>query len=264
MRNFINELLHKEKIEYFGILPMSEVKIINQSLYERSFVSFVPKSVIIVLVPYYVGEFDDRNISRYAVARDYHLYFRSLYARIEKCLEEAFPGHSFKGFADHSPIGETYAASKCGLGVIGDMFQLINQKYGSYTFIGEIFTDAEFECYDTVPATFCDHCGACRNACPCEGGCLSEITQKKGELSEDEKKLILDNGSFWGCDICREVCPLNTSIEVTPIDFFRTDLIPMLTTELVEEMGKDQFSERAYAWRGKKTILRNLDLKKDK
>lgn len=264
MRNYICDLLKKEKIEYFGILPMNEVKIINQPLFDRSFVDFTPKSVIMLLVPYYAGEFESRNISRYAVARDYHLYFKGLYSRMENDLKAAFPDYSFKGFADHSPIGETYAAAKCGLGIVGDMFQLINEKYGAYTFIGEIFTDAEFDLYDLHSVEFCNHCGACRNACPCVDACLSDITQRKGELTDSEKALILKSGCFWGCDVCREACPINSSPIITPIDFFKHDLTPYVTPELIESMSKEEFSSRAYSWRGKKTIIRNLELKKDK
>ena len=263
MRNYIKKLLEKEKIEYFGILPLSECKIINEKLYERSFIDFKPKSVIMLLVPYYAGEYENRNISRYAVPKDYHLYFKGLYSRIVPSLKDAFPQYSFKGFSDHSPIGETYAASKCGLGVIGDMFQLINEKYGSYTFLGEIFTDAELDRDDLRAPTFCNHCGACRSACPCHDGCLSEITQKKGELNDYEKKIITENGSYWGCDICRESCPLNARPAITPIDFFKTDLTPVVTAELIENMTKEEFSCRAYSWRGKKTILRNLELGKN-
>lgn len=264
MKNYINDLLENEKIEYFGILPLSEVRIINEGLYERSFADFTPKSVIMLLVPYYAGEFDGRNISRYAVPRDYHLYFKDLYSRLECSFKKKYPQYSFKGFADHSPIGETYAAAKCGLGVVGDMFQLINEKYGSYTFIGEIFTDAEFDSCDLMDVEFCNHCGACKNACPCEDGCLSEITQKKGSLTEDDEKLILASGCFWGCDICREVCPMNGSPVITPIEFFKKDLTPCLTSEIIENMSKEEFSSRAYSWRGKKTILRNLGLDNSK
>ncbi len=263
MKNLIYELLKKENIEYFGILPMNEVKIINEGLYKRSFEDFTPKSVIMLLVPYYAGEFEGRNVSRYAVPRDYHLYFKGLYSRLELKLKSEFPVNSFKGFADHSPIGETYAAAKCGLGVVGDLFQLINEKYGAYTFIGEIFTDAEFDSYDLTEVQFCNHCGACKNACPCENACLSDITQRKGELTEDEKNLILESGCFWGCDICREACLMNSSPLITPINFFKENLTPRISVELIENMSKEEFNSRAYSWRGKKTIIRNLELKNE-
>jgi aromatic ring-opening dioxygenase LigB subunit len=46
----------------------------------------------------------------------------------------------------------------------------------------------------------------------------------------------------------------------TPIEFFKTDRIVHLTTAQVEAMDKAAFRERAFAWRGKKTILRNLEI----
>ena len=187
---------------------------------------------------------------------------KELYSRLIERLKTEFHQYSFSGFADHSPIGETYAAAKCGLGVVGDMFQLINEKYGAYTFIGEIFTDAEFENYDINDVGFCSHCGECKKACPCDSGCLSEITQRKGELSETEKKLITESGYYWGCDICREACPMNSHPLVTPIDFFKENLLPYVSSELIDGMSKDEFASRAYAWRGKKTILRNLEFVK--
>lgn len=260
MKSYISQLLGNEKIEYFGILPLNECKVINPRLYERTFESWTPKSVIVLLVPYYSGAHKGRNISLYAVPRDYHLFFKGLYSRVEKELTRVFPNNHFKGLSDHSPISEVAAAAKCGLGVIGDKYQLINDKYGSYTFIGEIYTDAEFPDYDTVNISYCSHCGACREACPIKGGCLSEITQKKGVLSAEDELLMIQNKTLWGCDICREVCPMNTDPEITPIEFFRTDLIPVLDRKTIEGMTKEQFSSRAYSWRGKKTILRNIEL----
>ncbi len=260
MKSYISQLLSNEKIEYFGILPLNECRVINPRLYERTFESWTPKSVIVMLVPYYSGEYKGRNISLYAVPRDYHLYFKELYSRIEEDLKRVFPEYHFKGFADHSPINEVYAAAKCGLGVIGDKYQLINGKYGSYTFIGEIYTDAEFPEYDTRDIEYCSHCGECTSVCPTKDGCLSEITQKKGELSAEEKQLMLKHRTLWGCDICREVCPMNKDVEITPIEFFRTELIPVLDKQTLENMDKEQFLSRAYSWRGKNTILRNIEL----
>jgi epoxyqueuosine reductase QueG len=186
-----------------------------------------------------------------------------MYSRVEKRLEEAFACYTFKGFSDHSPIAETYPASMAGLGVIGDMYQLINEKYGSHVFIGEIFTDLELESYDTVEPTFCTHCGACREACPSAENCLSGITQKKGELSEKEIALIRASGIVWGCDVCRTVCPLNRNVALTPIEFFRSDLTERVTEETIASMSKEEFKQRAYSWRGKNTILRNIMLLSD-
>ena len=260
MRKLLNAILEKEKIEYFGIIPFDRCKVINHDLYDRSFADWKPKSVIMMLAPYYSGEYEDRNISLYAASRDYHLYFKELYERIGSVLTDAYPTRNFAMFSDHSPISEIYAAAKAGLGVVGDKFQLINEKYGSYTFIGEIFTDAEFDAYDLHEVAFCSHCGNCSEACPMEDGCLSELTQRKGELNEDEAELIRINGTAWGCDLCRTSCPMNRDACQTPIEFFRESLITHLTSEEVNAMTKAEFRERAFAWRGKATILRNLKI----
>jgi ribosome-binding ATPase YchF (GTP1/OBG family) len=70
----------------------------------------------------------------------------------------------------------------------------INERLGSYFFIGYVVTDCEFE-EDSENNSKCAGCGKCISACPlgalgdsfCEEKCLSYITQKKGELSEEEK-----------------------------------------------------------------------------
>jgi epoxyqueuosine reductase len=253
-------LLAEEKIEYCGILPFTECKVINPALLQRACADWEPRSALIMAIPYYTGEYERRNVSLYAVAKDYHLYFRGLYARLEEKLAELFPNYHFKGFADHSPIGETGAAAKAGLGVIGDKFQLITHDYGSHVFLGEILTDAIFDEYDTTEVRFCSHCGACQKACPVENGCLSEMTQRKGELDEETKRLIGQTGIAWGCDLCRTSCPMNRNVKDTPIDFFRENLTPVITSDDIQTMTKSEFQERAYSWRGRNTILRNIKI----
>ena len=260
MNTIIKELLSKEKIEFFGILPFSACRLLRPELLARECVGWEAKSAIVFLVPYYSGEYPERNVSLYVVPRDYHLYFRELYARTEAELKERFPNHHFRGFADHSPIGEVGAAAKAGLGVIGDKCQLINEKYGTYTFIGEILTDLVFEEYDLHTVGFCSHCGACTRACPAPDDCLSDRTQRKGELSEETAALIRKTGIAWGCDLCQTSCPRNRSVPLTPIDFFREELTPRPSADEVEKMPKAEFLTRAYSWRGRKTILRNLNI----
>ena len=64
----------------------------------------------------------------------------------------------------------------------------------------------------------------------------------------------------WGCDVCQEVCPHNLLPRLTPIELFKEGRIDCLTEELVEGMTKEEFASRAFAWRGKKTVLRNLKI----
>ncbi len=264
MDNYIDSLMISEQIDCYGIIPFSECKIINRPLLERTLGCATPKSVIMLLIPYYNGEYEQRNVSLYAVPRDYHAYFKGLYSRLIPNLTEHFSGASFFGFSDHSPIGEVEAAARAGLGVIGDKFQLINEKYGSYTFIGEIITDLEFDHYTTSEIGLCNHCGSCSRACPADDECLSDLTQRKGDLSTKTKQLIKKTGIAWGCDICRTSCPMNRKIAKTPIDFFKKDLTPRVLSNEIMNMTKNEFLLRAYSWRGRKTILRNLSVLEEK
>ena len=58
------------------------------------------------------------------------------------------------------------AAAVCGLGRAGDSGHLIAPKLGPFLRMAFIVTDAPLVCDPPFGATLCDHCGACRNACP--------------------------------------------------------------------------------------------------
>ena len=116
----------------------------------------------------------------------------------------------------------------------------------------------------------CLHCGAYKKSCPTacivprEEGidkrrvCLSAITQKKGELTDEELALILKNGSVWGCDACQKACPYTKKAASSPIDFFNENVISCLTVKTLENMTDEEFNSRPFAWRGKETIQRNV------
>ena len=265
MKEKIKECLLGQNIEYFSILSYSETREINQRIIERE--GFAPKSVIIYLLPYYAGECD--NLSRYAASRDYHLAIAEINTALSTLIKNHFPDANVKGYGDHSPIDERHAALIGGLGVSGDNGLIINKKYGSYVFIGDIITDIDPDLLGAdSPCEIgsCDHCGACKRACPTgilrgEGSdCLSAITQRKGELTDDEKQLMIKHNTLWGCDLCQSSCPYNRNPGITPLEFFHRDRIPHLTREILDNMSDEEFGERAFAWRKRKTVERNLDI----
>jgi epoxyqueuosine reductase QueG len=73
--------------------------------------------------------------------------------------------------------------------------------------------------------------------------------------------VVLSRKIRWGCDTCQDVCPMNKNPAITPISFFHKDIISVLTSEVINSMTDEEFSQRAYSWRGKNTILRNLEHK---
>ena len=270
----LTHLFAEEGIHTVAPLPFSICRVTNARLYEKQ--GMTPLSVLVFLIPYFAIRPD--NFSAYAAAEDYHFYAEGLYARLLEKMKVLFPDGEFLGFADHSPIDERDAAIRAGLGVYGKNRLLLSRKYGSYQFIGEILSTLPPEQFGNVsvsPFTFCIGCNACLSACPTgilrgeSTECLSAITQKKGELSDEEKDLLRSVGTAWGCDECQRVCPytkeaLFKGTAYTAIPFFKENLITHLDTKTVEEMDDEAFARRAFAWRGRKTVLRNTHVLEEK
>ena len=265
MLEFVKSELIKKNIDLVSCLHLEECEITRPYLLEKADIE--NGSVIIFAVPYYTGNNEKKNISSYAIPRDYHLFFKKLFDDIIGALKEKFPSNKFVGFTDHSPINEIKAAAMSGLGVIGKNHLLLTEKYSSFVFIGEIVTDARL-ISNAKAIKSCINCNQCVNACPVALNtqkCLSSITQKKGELSEDEVALIKKHGCAWGCDICQNVCPYTQKAKskgtiYSKIEFFNKDRTPYLNESIIDMMNEEEFSLRAYSWRGKNTIMRNLKI----
>ena len=259
-------------------IPLSCCKPAKTYLLERAGIPFETGTAILFAVPYVMAEDardPSRNLSLYAVPRDYHGYMQGLAREIVPVLADRFPSHRFSLFADHSPICEVNAAARAGLGVLGLNGLLITPAYGSFVFIGEIVTDASYEDVAHCPRpTFpaeppsCERCGACLRACPtgCAASrdrseCLSALTQKKGTLTPEESERIRQSRLVWGCDACQLACPhnrrvLNGGVD-TPIRYFREARLSRVDTARLDAMTDEEFSARAYAWRGRAVIRRN-------
>lgn len=277
------------KIKYAAPVPLSLCRINKRYLLEREGIG-EDGSALLFLMPYYKRASFGGNVSMYAAARDYHLFFKlladDLIPRLRACIREACgwteSGTKFAAYADHSPISEMYAAAIAGLGVLGENGLLINDEYSSFCFIGGIYSSiahtewgelvAEAKIPDKYELSHCKKCGACAAACPaaCIGGdlsrCRSYITQKK-RLDAGDAEIIKDAGYVWGCDICQNVCPVTRSAETagtleSPIDFFGENTIPNLTTEILDDLVlSGEFEKRAFSWRGADVIMRNLKIK---
>ena len=222
------------------------------------------KSVIVSAFPYEVNEQKERNISFYASVPDYHNVVKAYLDEIIKELSEKF-SFNFVAFVDNSPIREVDAGVKAGIGVKGKNSLLINKKYGSFVFLGTIVTDMELKVTEKKDKT-CLNCDFCKKACPSgcisDGGvkenlCLSKITQKKGELSEEEKALVKENSLLWGCDVCQTVCPMNKKREKTPIKEFNLSGKTFLNKE---DLTKEEIKDKPYGFRGEKPLLRNYEI----
>ena len=151
--------------------------------------------------------------------------------------------------------------------MIGMHGLLITEKYSSFVFIGSIITDMEVA-GQSYEIKNCEGCALCKTKCPTslnKSECLSAVTQKKGDLTQQEETLIKAHCTAWGCDICQRVCPhtkkaIKNGTISSPVEFFKRARLPSPTYEDIFNMSDREFSERAYSWRGRAVILRNLKL----
>jgi epoxyqueuosine reductase len=155
-------------------------------------------------------------ISIYAQGADYHdvikAKLRQLAARIQSLTTT-----DVKIFVDTAPVMEKPLAARAGLGWQGKHTNLVSREFGSWLFIGSIFTSAELE--PDAPEE--DHCGACRRCidlCPTGAltapyridarACISYLTiEHKGHIAPRFREQM--GNRVFGCDDCLAVCPWN-------------------------------------------------------
>lgn len=190
---------------------------------------------------------------------DYHILVRDKLLNIESYLLDK--GYSSKIFVDNNALDERMLAYNAGLGFYGKNNLLINEKLGSYFFIGVLLTDAVIES-DKIIESKCGDCGLCVNVCPFkainENGilnankCMSYINQKK---TLDEEFISGFDNCIYGCDRCISVCPYNKNVDV---------INGLHEPDEILNMSDDEYSKiyknNASFWRGKKVIDRNINI----
>lgn len=240
-------------------------KAMDLGITEVGFCRHNGKSAVCCLFPYFVRD-EVSRISVYARGKDYHKVIRE---KLSLLMADFDPTAEL--FADIGPPDDILIAQKCGLGVKGKNSLLINKNLGSWFFIGYALTNLEISPDEPSLGT-CSQCGKCFSACPgkalsasgfsCER-CASFLTQKKGTLSAEEEKIILSSGFIFGCDICQTVCPLNHG-KGECIPEFMESRVTELNADELEQMTNREFLEkykdRAFTWRGKAPLIRNLRL----
>lgn len=231
------------------------------------------ESIIVCAFPYFVEDVVDSNLSKYCYGMDYHIVVKEKLQQIADYIDSEIEGFQYMIFADNGPLVDRYLASVSGIGYYGINNNIITDEYGSFVFIGYIINNYYFES-DKKSEKSCAKCGKCIKSCPGKAilgnfemnpkKCLSYITQKKEDLSEDEKIALKNNKKIFGCDICQDVCPHNISISKTNIKEFKEELIYNLKEEEINNISNKEFrrryKEKAFSWRGKKIIQRNIEI----
>jgi epoxyqueuosine reductase len=193
--------------------------------------------------PYSTDVHDEGHgwISRYAWSReDYHDAVLRRLKRVEAALHKAVPAElqstlTTRSYVDTGPIVERVFAKYAGVGWIGKNTCIINQKKGSWLFLGVILTSLELA-PDMAAPDRCGSCTRCIEACPTDAllgpyeldsnKCISYLTiEKRGSIPEDLRAGM--GRHVFGCDICQDVCPWNRKAPVSSALEFeaRPDLV---------------------------------------
>ena len=162
-------------------------------------------------------------IARYAWSeQDYHDVVLTKLRKVEAEIVELATREGLETFrswcyVDTGPIVERVFAKYAGIGWIGKNTCILNEKLGSWLFLGVILTNLELS-PDVPAADRCGSCTRCLDACPTNAfvaphqldatRCISYLTiEKRGEIPEDLRAQM--GRHVFGCDICQDVCPWN-------------------------------------------------------
>ena len=173
-------------------------------------------------------------ISRYAwTKRDYHDVLLAKLRLLESsviALSEKTSGGTPRTwcYVDTGPVIERIVAKYAGIGWIGKNTCILNEKLGSWLFLGIILTSLELT-PELPPADRCGSCTRCLDACPTNAfpapyeldatRCISYLTiEKRGAIPEEFRPGI--GRQVFGCDICQDVCPWNRKAPHTKVPDF--------------------------------------------
>ena len=235
------------------------------------------RSVISLSFNYYTeqkqADPDAPKIAMYALGQDYHIVVRE---RLEKLLEyirsEAGAVNG-RCFVDSAPVLEKAWAQRSGIGWIGKNTNLLTKRQGSYFFLAEIILDLDLE-YDSPVKDYCGSCTRCIDACPTQAiyepykldasKCISYFTiELKDQILPDEYRGKFENW-MYGCDICQQVCPINSQAEPHQVSEFEplSEVLDMSRSDwdaLSEDAFKRLFKHSAVKRTKYSGLKRNIE-----
>ena len=155
-------------------------------------------------------------------------------------------------YVDTGPIVERVYAKYAGVGWIGKNTCILNQKLGSWLFLGVILTNLALT--PDLPATDrCGSCTRCLDACPTHAfigphemdatRCIAYLTiEKRGDITEELRPEM--GRQVFGCDICQDVCPWNRFSVITSEPTFKPhdDLLKMKSADW-QDITEDVFQK---------------------
>lgn len=191
---------------------------------------------------------DRGGISVYAKGRDYHDVLKKRLKALARWLVDQSSSLSatadVKVFVDTAPVLEKPVAESAGVGWQGKHTNLVSREFGSWLFLGEVFTTLELP-PDEAEDDHCGSCRACLDVCPTNAfidahrldprRCISYLTiEHKGHIPADLRPLM--GNRIYGCDDCLAVCPWNKFAQTADVSVLnpRLELEAPRLAELVQ------------------------------
>lgn len=150
---------------------------------------------------------------------DYHKVLLKRLKLVDAKLKQELGEFESRCYVDTGPVVERIYAKYAGIGWTGKNVCILNQKLGSWLFLGVIATSLELpEAGAAIAADRCGSCRRCIEACPTgaliapyqmdAALCISYLTiEKRGEIPTELRSKM--GRQVFGCDICQDVCPWN-------------------------------------------------------
>jgi epoxyqueuosine reductase len=185
-------------------------------------------------------------VSRYAWGADYHDTVKPRLHELAQWIQSQAQAQT-RVYVDTGPVNERVFAKYAGVGWFGKNTCIIDEKAGSWLFLGCILTDLSLDTDAPVPDR-CGSCTRCIDACPTDAilapyvldsrKCISYTTiELRGEIPESEREGI--GHHLYGCDICQDVCPWNRRAPVSLNEEFQPKP-GLFWPEIEELLGKDE------------------------
>lgn len=236
------------------------------------------RSVISLAMSYLSGEREpdgegiEGKIARYAWGDDYHQLIKARLREFADGLGKR-AGRPVKTrlFVDDGPMNDRAAAERAGVGWFGKNTNILTTRHGSWVFLGQVITDLELR-PDAPLLKNCGECVRCIEACPTGAivapyvidnrRCISFLTiELRGAIPMEMRPLVGD--WIFGCDICQDVCPVNSDVResVEPAfrqrhDFAAPRLLPLL--DLDDEGFRERFRNSPVKRTKLTGLLRNV------
>jgi epoxyqueuosine reductase len=209
-------------------------------------------------------------ISVYAQGDDYHELIKPRLKQLARWLTANAAG-DVKVFVDTAAVMEKPLAASAGLGWQGKHTNLVSRQFGSWLFLGAIFTTLDLPA-DSAETDACGSCRACLDVCPTAAfpepyrldarRCISYLTiEHKGPIPREFRAAI--GNRIYGCDDCLAVCPWNKfavqghEAKLTARDVLRAPKLAELT-RLDDAQFRSVFAKTAIKRTGRDRFVRNV------